>query len=93
MFKEKNLPAQLKIMPCIFDVRNMNKTNFSPNLFLKEGRNKKNVDNNIFSKILDEYKIELRDVLENLYNKEINFHQTDNEKTCEWCDYSTICIS
>lgn len=91
LFSEKHFAAKNKIVPCIFDVRNMNNHYFKANLILKKGRNKIDFNHNLFAEMLAEYKLGLSEVLCELFNPENEFTQTENKKHCDWCDYKNIC--
>lgn len=45
-------------------------------------------DKDLFDRLI----ILLKEKLAELVNKNISFTQTSNEKTCEYCDYKTICM-
>ncbi len=92
LFADKNVKADRRIIPCIFDVREMNNNNFKANLTLKQGRRKIDLDNNLFAKMLPEYRLKLSELLSELFDTKADFTQTKNKKHCTWCNYKTICI-
>lgn len=40
---------------------------------------------------LTDYRDMLYDLLEEIFNPQVPFEQTDDLKVCEWCDYCTLC--
>ncbi len=48
-------------------------------------------DNCISDEIMSGFKTMLKEIIEEIGNADIPFVQTENEKTCSWCEYSGIC--
>ncbi len=80
-----------KIIPGIYDVRSMKKDSFDANIYLKDRKSKTKLDQNLFSQLLIEYKNELTNIIETLFDKDIPYEQTSNEQICKYCSYNTIC--
>ena len=48
-------------------------------------------DNYISDEIMSGFKTMLKEIIEEIGNADIPFVQTENEKTCNWCEFSGIC--
>ncbi len=73
--------------PGIYDIRNMVKDDFSSDIIF----NKEVLEGFTMSQALDEFEILLTEKLEELFDIKTPFVQTENSKTCEYCDFSGIC--
>lgn len=80
----------LPLKPAIFNLREMFGDDFNPYLQLKLPR-KEGVEVNDYRQFEDEYKTGLKVLLEDIYNPEIPFDQTDDLKKCGYCPYKEIC--
>lgn len=84
--KENTLPLK----PAIFNLREMFSENFNPYLQEKLPR-KSGIEVNDYRDYQEEYKEGLKGLLEDIYNPDIPFAQTDDWKKCEYCPYREIC--
>ncbi len=92
LFKEKNKPLNINVVPCIFDVRKMTGKYFSENLFHKYARGKRReVDAQVFNELLPEFEMRLSEVFADIFDKNTDFTQTKHETKCEWCEFKNIC--
>lgn len=48
-------------------------------------------DDTILDEIIKGFEAMLKDIIEEIGNANIPFVQTEDEKTCKWCEYSGIC--
>lgn len=77
------------IQASLFNIRDLFKEDFSPLIQQKIGRSNEDVsDIRIF---LDAFKSELKILLEEIYDPDISFSQTDDTKKCGYCPYAGIC--
>jgi len=80
----------LPLKPAIFNLREMFGDDFNPYLQLKLPR-KEGVEVNDYRQFEEEYKTGLKSLLEDIYNPDIPFDQTDDLKKCGYCPYKEIC--
>lgn len=86
MHPENSLPLK----PAIFNFKEIFKDDFNPYLQEKESR-KAGVEVNDYKDYQQEYEAGLRGLLEELYDPEVAFNQTDDLKKCAYCPYMGIC--
>jgi CRISPR/Cas system-associated exonuclease Cas4 (RecB family) len=92
IFRNRNLHKNIKIKPALFYVRTMNTPEYSETVKLKENRqtveiNEENI--NIFEEqLISEIKL----LIEEIFNEDIPFTQTNNKETCNYCSYKEICL-
>lgn len=86
MHPENSLPLK----PAIFNFKEIFKDDFNPYLQEKESR-KAGVEVNNYKEYQQEYEAGLRGLLEELYNPEVAFDQTEDLKKCAYCPYMGIC--
>ncbi|NDV64338.1 PD-(D/E)XK nuclease family protein [Bacteroides sp. 224] len=80
----------LKVAPSLLYIHRAASEDYSPIIEMGEARKEKYpVDNFAFYE--DEFRERLQNLLEEIFNPEIPFVQTDNKKFCEYCDYKSIC--
>lgn len=80
--------AMLK--PAIFNLREIFSEDFNPYLQLREPR-KQGKELNDYREYKEEYEAELKGLLEEMYDPETPFSQTEDLKKCEYCPYKEIC--
>ncbi len=80
---------ELPIQTSLFNIRELFNEEFSPLIRQKIG--KVNVDVLDIRVFLDEFKIELKKLLEEIYDPGVLFSQTDDNKKCGYCPYAGIC--
>ncbi len=78
---QKNNPSTQQIIPGIYSMRAISSGFITTTL--PEGTD----DNDLIS----EFEKVLSDVIEDIFNPELPFIQTDDLDTCKWCDYKGIC--
>jgi len=87
-YKEK---AQGKIItPGIYYMRDVFKEDFDTELHAKVDRNTNETVTD-FASYEDEFRAHLTDSLEEIFNPEIPFVQTENVKVCQYCPYIGVC--
>lgn len=91
IFRNSQFPVKVKLKPTIFYVRTMKKMNSSEAIFLKQNRIQIELDENLTEKLMPDFINNLKQILEDIFNKNIPFTQTENKKNCEWCNYKDIC--
>jgi hypothetical protein len=95
LFKEDEktgkLAAEKTITPGIYYMRDVFKQDFETQLHYKS--KEKEIDELIsdFSVYESEFRAHLTACLEDIFNPEIPFAQSENAKICEWCDYKGVC--
>lgn len=73
------------IMPGLYAVRHLSNGVLTPNLFLG-GEQLINQ-----SQYYDAIELMIKEVLEDLFNPEVDFKPTDNLKNCEYCSFNLLC--
>jgi len=91
IFKNSQTPLKVKIQPAIFYVRKMQTSNTSSTIFLKQNRKNIEIDNQLTEELLPEFSENLTKVLEEIFNENIPFQQTDNDENCKYCSYNILC--
>lgn len=80
----------LKVAPALLYIHRASSESYSPVVEMGEPRKPKiPVDN--FALFEDEFRKQLKQLLEEIYDKDEAFTQTTNTKICEYCDFKTIC--
>jgi CRISPR/Cas system-associated exonuclease Cas4 (RecB family) len=77
------------ISPAIIFLRNLFDENVNFSILQKTANGTNPV--NDFSRFKDEFKAFFTECLEEIFDKDIPFTQTDNNKTCEYCAFKEIC--
>lgn len=80
----------LKVAPSLLYIHKAASENYSPVIEMGEPRKDKAPINN-FAFIEDEFREYLYALLQDIYNENIDFAQTENTKFCSFCDYKGIC--
>ncbi|WP_113922952.1 PD-(D/E)XK nuclease family protein [Cognataquiflexum aquatile] len=75
------------LKPALFNFKEIFKEDFNP--YLKNKEQKSEVQDYIEYAV--EYESGLRKMLEEMYDPEVSFSQTDNLEKCKYCPYSEIC--
>lgn len=78
------------LKPAIFNLREMFLDDFNPYLQLKQPY-KTGVEVNDYGDFEEDYRAGLKSLLEDMYNPEIPFDQTEDLKKCSYCPYKEIC--
>lgn len=80
-YKNTSLP----VVPAIYYLRDVFNENYDPRLiYNKEPMN--NVEG-----MMDEFTARLNNLIEEIFNPDIPFSQTENEAICKWCAFKDIC--
>lgn len=79
-----------KIAPSLLYIHRAAADDYSPVICLKEAR-KPEVPVTDFSVYEEEFREELQKLLEEIFNKEIPFQQTEIEEKCAYCDFKALC--
>ena len=85
--REKN--NQLKVAPSLLYIHKAASENYSPVVQMGEARNRDNVDD--FSIHEEDFRGRLNTLLEEIFNPETSFSQTEVEDKCQYCDYKDLC--
>lgn len=81
---------RLKVAPALLYIHRAASEQYSPVVEMGELRQPKIPVNN-FAFFEDDFRERLQALLEEIYNKEEPFTQTENKKVCEYCDFKAIC--
>ena len=79
-----------EILPGLYFIREIFDENFDCRIILNKGRNDSHPVNS-FGLVADEFSRKLKEAIQEIYNEDKDFIQTDNLKECENCPYSIIC--
>lgn len=80
---------QLKIAPALLYIHKASSETYSPVIKMGELRNKQEV--NDFKVYEEDFRENLNNLLQEIYNPDVPFNQTENKKICEYCDYKILC--
>ena len=80
-----------EIQPAIYDVKSMYDKKFEPYLKFKDGKELITINSSNFNALLVDYKVILKEIIENIFNKDIAFSQTEEKDNCKYCPYQAIC--
>lgn len=79
------------VQPALFYLRDMYTDKYSPLLRQGQGAGKKSVPVERYSAVADEFEENLFAALALLFDTSQPFTQTEDVKTCQYCDYRRIC--
>ncbi len=79
------------VFPVIYNIREMNDDDFDATLFHKVDKSNIPITPQYFKQLQPYFKEILSETLAELFNKEIPFSQTQNDKICQYCNYKAIC--
>ena len=88
----QNLP----VSPALIFIRKVGTEDYNPTLTLKTddpngGKTTKLYPINDIEEVADDFCMELRKLLEEIFDPSIPFSPTDNKKRCEYCPYANLC--
>ena len=84
-----NSYTDLPIQASLFNIRELFNENFSPLIQIKKGRSNQDIQD--VREYLDEFNEELKNLLQEIFDKDIGFSQTEDLKKCGYCPYAGIC--
>ncbi|MEN2281069.1 PD-(D/E)XK nuclease family protein [Algoriphagus sp. SE2] len=90
IYQATNPENTLPLKPAIFNLREMFGDEFNPYLQLKLPY-KSGVEVEDYRKFEEQYRAGLKSLLEDIYNPDVPFDQTEDLKKCEYCTYKEIC--
>ncbi len=76
------------IQPSVIWVRDVFKSSYDTQLFIKEGKSKTPI---LLQGVQSEFKAALDNLLEELYNPDIPFQPVEDITKCRYCTYKTLC--
>lgn len=88
----KNSPGYQKDLPVqasLFNIRDLFRSDFSPLIQVGIRNSKRDVVD--IRNYFDEFEAELQNLLEELYNSDADFSQTEDAKKCGYCPYAGMC--
>ena len=80
----------LKVAPALLYIHRASSETYSPVIEMGEPRKPKIPVNN-FSFFEDEFRDRLQALLEEIFNENVPFTQTEDTKKCGYCDFKAIC--
>ncbi|WP_186758510.1 PD-(D/E)XK nuclease family protein [Echinicola salinicaeni] len=90
LYQEKFPGNRLALKPAIYNLREIFSKDFNPYLQLKEGRGKaKEIDD--YRDYQEEFEEGLKGLLQEIFDKDIPFSQTEEWEKCKYCPYKEIC--
>ncbi|MDN3203274.1 PD-(D/E)XK nuclease family protein [Algoriphagus sediminis] len=84
-FKAENPGNPLKVKPAIFNVREIYNPDFNPFLMMEKAE----IED--FSSVAEEFEVGLHALISEIFDKNQEFNQTEDEEKCEYCPYKEIC--
>ncbi len=90
IYQETHPANTAPLKPAIFNLKEIFSEDFNPYLQLKEPR-KQGIELTDYRDHQEEYEAGLKGLLEEMYNPEVPFDQTQDQKKCEYCAYKEIC--
>lgn len=92
ILKSKDKNFRKNFYPGIYNIREMVKTSFSPEIIYKPDKNKKlDLDCLLLDELLNEFESYLSELISNIFDTSIDFTQTVNNNNCNYCDFKIIC--
>ncbi len=88
---KRNNFAKVPLFPALYSLRDMQNDEFSPLLIQKQEKERIPVTENNFKNYLPEFEELLLKTLQEIFDSEIPFSQTDEKETCRYCKYSAFC--
>ncbi len=79
------------VQPALFYLRDMYSDKYSPLLRQGQGLGKKSIPLERYSTVAEEFESQIFNTLSNLFDLSKPFTQTEDRKTCQYCDYRAIC--
>ena len=79
----------LKVAPALLYIHRAASTQYSPVIELGKGKDKMPVNNFAFYE--DQFKELLDELLQEIFNPEVPFDQTEELDKCSYCDFKAIC--
>ncbi|AWW29361.1 PD-(D/E)XK nuclease family protein [Echinicola strongylocentroti] len=90
LYQHKFPDNKKPLKPAIFNLREIFNEDFNPYLQLKEGRGgRQELENYLDYEI--PFEEGLREMLSEIFDKDVPFDQTEDLKKCEYCPYKEIC--
>ncbi|CAN5470433.1 PD-(D/E)XK nuclease family protein [soil metagenome] len=86
---QKQFPQHQYFEPALVPLRELNKAATDTRLLMNIS--KTHITANNINEILVDIEVNLRMVLQEIFDETVPFDQTTNLKTCEYCDYNGIC--
>lgn len=80
----------LKVAPSLLYIHRAASEDYSPVICLKEGRNEAEQVTD-FSMYEEEFREALQKLLDEIFNPEVDFTQTEVEEKCAYCDFKAFC--
>jgi ATP-dependent helicase/DNAse subunit B len=91
LVKENLKFSEYAIKPHIYDIRNMYKKSFDPAIKLKIDKERNELKDQLFNDIMIEYKCILSNLIQEIFNPDTCFSQTEIPENCKYCVYKPIC--
>jgi ATP-dependent helicase/DNAse subunit B len=91
LLKDRTEFRKSGISPLVYDVKNMYSHSYDPSVIYKNDKIKQNLDERLFEEIMPDYQNSIKMILEEMFNPEIPFTQTEIEENCKYCKYKVIC--
>jgi len=78
------------VRPLLYHIRNIYDEKYSPDIVQSENRNRKIISN--FAEFAQEFEEHLQLLVNEIYNAEIPFTQTEDAEQCRFCPFNEICL-
>jgi ATP-dependent helicase/DNAse subunit B len=88
-FYDRQFPGR-KLSPALYFMRSIYSENFDPFITVKADSNKNERVNDV-SIFFEEFADLLNQCLSEMFNPDVPFKQTDNEKNCQYCPFKALC--
>ncbi|UCS93176.1 PD-(D/E)XK nuclease family protein [Echinicola marina] len=90
LYQEKFPENSLPLKPAIYNLKEIFSNDFNPYLQLKEGRGKvEEIDD--YRNYQEEFEQGLKGLLQEIFDDEVPFGQTEDWEKCKYCPYNKIC--
>jgi len=89
IYNELHSNKEQLILPALYNVREMFSEDFDFRILKKENRQSEIIQD--IKPYFEEFNKHLKILIEEIYNPELTFTQTEDEKKCEYCPYAGIC--
>ncbi len=91
LVKNKKSFQKYDLVPSIYDVKAMYLKSFDPNIKLSEKRKTFDLTSQDFANYIDIFLGRLKELIAEIFDKNIAFYQTEVAENCKFCSYKAIC--
>ncbi len=91
LVRQKKSLSNYDIYPLIYDVKSMYKKSFDPEIKISQNRKIFSLTPKDFQNYNDDFVENLKELISEIFDKNIAFSQTEIVENCKYCNYKSIC--